>query len=101
MLDKLGGGMFGALGDQMQKMQADLERQEIEGSVAGGKVRIKMNGAQHVMAVRIDPVLMNDREMLEDFLAAALNDAVRQSKDLAAQQTARMMASMGLPPGMF
>jgi DNA-binding YbaB/EbfC family protein len=102
MFDKAGmGGMFGALGDQMRKMQEQVAQEEVEGSVAGGKLRVRVNGAQEVLAVRIDPSLMDDREMLEDLLTAATNDALRRSKEIAAQKMSAFASSLGLPPGLL
>lgn len=96
-----GGGMMGALGQQMKAIQDVIAKEEVEGSVADGKVRVRVNGAQEVLAVRIDPALMGDREMLEDLVTAAANDAMRRSKEVAAQKMQEFMASMGLPPGLF
>ncbi len=93
--------MFGALGEQMRRIQEEISREELEASVAGGKVRVKVNGAQEVLAVRIDPGLMGDREMLEDLLTAACNEAMRQSKEVAAKKMSAFAASMGLPPGLI
>lgn len=96
----LSGGM-GAIGQQMKAIQSAIAKEEVEGSVAGGKVRVRVNGAQEVLAVRIDPSLMNDREMLEDLMTAATNDAMRRSKEVAAEKMQAFMSSMGLPPGLF
>lgn len=95
------GGMLGGLQQQMQAFQAEAEREEVEGSVAGGAVVVKMNGAQEVLSVRIDPKVMDDREMLEDLVRAAVNDAGRRSKAAVAGKMATMMQAMGLPPGLF
>ncbi len=104
MNDLFGGGMGGMLGglqQQMQAFQAEAEREEVEGSVANGLVTVRMNGAQEVLGVRIDPKVMDDREMLEDLLRAAINDASRRSKAVVADKVAGMMSAMGLPPGLF
>lgn len=104
MFDKLGGmggGMFGALGEQMRRIQEEIAKEQVEASVAGGKVRVRANGAQEVISVRIDPALMDDREMLEDLLAAACNEALRQSKEVAAKRMGAFASSIGLPPGMI
>jgi DNA-binding YbaB/EbfC family protein len=99
-----GGGMAGMLGglqQQMAALQAQAEREEVEGTAGGGLVVIRMNGAQEVISVRIDPKAHADREMLEDLLVVATNDAVRKSKEAAARGLAGLAQSMGLPPGLF
>lgn len=95
------GGLLGGLQQQMQSLQAEAEKEEIEGMAGGSMVVVRMNGAQEVLAVRIDPRAMGDRELLEDLLRAATNDAVRRSKETTARKLAAFAQSMGLPPGMF
>ena len=105
MFDKLGGpgmgNMFGALGDQMRKVQDEIAREELDVPVAGGKIKVRVNGAQEVLAIRIDPSLMGDREMLEDLLTAGCSEALRQSKEAAARKLQAFTSSLGLPPGLF
>ena len=86
--------------EDMQKAQAELANLEVTGEAGGGMVKVVMKGTHEVMRVNIDPALMeDDKEMLEDLIAAALNDAVhkvaRQNKD----QMANMTAGLNLPPG--
>jgi DNA-binding YbaB/EbfC family protein len=95
------GGMLGGLQQQMKAIQAEAERAEVEGLAANGLVRVRMNGAQEVLAVHIDPKAQSDRELLEDLVRAATNDAVRQSKAAAAEKLAAFARSMGLPPGLL
>ncbi len=105
MTDPFGGmgGMSGLLGGfqkQMQELQAEAEREEVE-ATAGGLVTVRINGAQEVLSVRIDPKAMDDRELLEDLLRAATNDAVRRSKEVVAKKLGTLAAAMGLPPGLL
>ncbi len=93
-------GMLGGLQQQMKALQAEAEREEVE-ATAGGLVTVRMNGAQEVLGVRIDPRAMDDRELLEDLLRAATNDAVRRSKEVMAAKLGQLAQAMGLPPGMF
>ena len=60
------GGLLGGLQQQMKAMQEQAERAEVEGVAAGGLVRVRMNGAQEVLAVTIDPKALGDAELLED-----------------------------------
>lgn len=95
------GGLLGGLQQQMQALQAEAEKAEVDGVAANGLVTVRMNGAQEVLAVRIDPKAMADRELLEDLLRAATNDATRRSKEVVATKLAELAQAMGLPPGMF
>lgn len=85
----------------MQKMQEDLAKAEVTGSAGAGLVSVVMTGRHDVKRVHIDVSLMTeDKEMLEDLLAAAVNDAVRkietQNRDQMTKMTAGM--GMGIPP---
>lgn len=84
----------------MQKMQAEFVNLEVEGQSGGGMVKVIMNGRHDVKRVHIDPsVLGDDKEMLEDLIAAAINDAVRHVERLTQEKMASMTAGLGLPPG--
>jgi DNA-binding YbaB/EbfC family protein len=101
-MDPLGGmgGLLGGFQQQMQALQAEAEKEEVE-ATAGGRVTVRMNGAQEVVSIRIDPKAMDDRELLEDLLTAATNDASRRAKEVVARKLGQLAASMGLPPGLF
>ena len=100
-------GGLGNLLKQAQKMQEELQRtqerlaqEEVIGESGGGMVKITMNGKHEVKRVQIEPALMgDDREMLEDLLAAAINDAVRRVESESQQRMSGMMAGLKLPPG--
>ena len=87
---------------QMQeKMQQEIAALEVEGTAGGGMVKVTMNGRHEVRRVEIDPTVAgSDREMLEDLVAAACNDAVRRVGDAVQQHMAGAMGGMQLPPGM-
>jgi DNA-binding YbaB/EbfC family protein len=83
----------------MQKMQEDLAKAEVTGEAGAGLIRVVMNGRHDVKRVNIDDSLMTeDKEMLEDLLAAAVNDAVRKVEQQSREQMAKMTAGMGIPP---
>ncbi len=85
----------------MQKAQEQLGALEVTGESGGGMVKVVMNGRHEVRRVQIDPaVATSDREMLEDLIAAACNDAVRRVGEVVQQQMAGAMGGMQLPPGM-
>lgn len=101
-------GGIGNLMKQAQKMQADLQeaqerlaQEEVTGESGGGMVRITMNGKNEVRHVEIDDSLISDeKEMLEDLVAAAINDAVHKIADKTRESMAGLTAGMGLPPGL-
>jgi len=83
----------------MQKMQQDLANAEVKGEAGAGLVSIVMTGRHDVKHVTIDDSLMSeDKEMLEDLLAAAVNDAVRKIEVQNREQMQKMTAGMNLPP---
>jgi len=83
----------------MQKMQDELAQAEVKGEAGAGLVSVVMTGRHDVKRVHIDASLMTeDKEMLEDLLAAAVNDAVRKIEKNSRDHMAKMTAGMGLPP---
>ena len=86
--------------ENMQKAQAELADMEATGQAGGGMVSVVMTGRHDVKRVNIDAELMReDKEMLEDLLAAAVNDAVRQIESRTQEKMASVTAGMGLPSG--
>src|SRR5690606_20758046 len=82
----------------MQKMQEDLAKAEVTGEAGAGLIRAVMKGHTDVKRVNIDDSLMTeDNGMLEDLLAAAVNDAVRKLEQQSRAQIAKMTAGMGIP----
>lgn len=87
--------------ENMQKAQEEIANMEVTGQAGGGMVSVVMTGRHDVRRVSIDPSLMQeDKEMLEDLMAAAVNDAVRQIERQTQEKMSTMTAGMGLPPGM-
>src|ERR671910_1384635 len=85
----------------VQKAQEQLGALEVTGESGGGMVKVVMNGRHEVRRVQIDPsVDTSDREMLEDLVAAACNDAVRRVGEAVQQHMSDAMGGMQLPPGM-
>jgi DNA-binding YbaB/EbfC family protein len=87
---------------KMAKLQEELSQREVEATSGGGMVRVKMNGQQEVLAVQIDPQVFTDadKEMLEDLMAAAFNEARRQALDLAKEEMSKLTGGLPLP-GLF
>jgi len=89
-----------AMQEKMQQMQDEIANLEVTGESGAGMVRITLTGAQDVRNVKIDPDLMKeDREMLEDLIAAAFNDAVRKLEETRKEKMAGLTAGIPLPPG--
>ncbi|MAK90662.1 MAG: YbaB/EbfC family nucleoid-associated protein [Oceanospirillaceae bacterium] len=87
--------------EQLQKAQEQLADAEVTGESGAGLVKVTMNGRHDVKRVELDDSMMEeDKEMLEDLLAAAVNDAVRKIEERNKEEMGKMTAGMGLPPGM-
>jgi DNA-binding YbaB/EbfC family protein len=90
-----------ALQANMQKAQAEIAQMEITGEAGGGMVKITINGRHEARRVQIEPAVFgDDREMLEDLLAAAFNDAVHKLEAATQARMASLMGGLKLPPGM-
>ncbi len=83
----------------MAKAQEELALLEVEGQSGAGAVKVVMTCKHDVRRVVIDPAVMDDKEMLEDLIAAALNDANRRAESTAAEKMGGFTAGMQLPPG--
>jgi DNA-binding YbaB/EbfC family protein len=87
--------------DNMRKMQEQLATIEVEGQSGAGMVKVVMTCRHDVKRVSIDPSLLaDDKEMLEDLVAAAVNDAVRRVEATVQEKMAGVTAGLPLPPGM-
>ena len=86
--------------DNMKKMQESLGAIEVEGQSGAGMVKVVMTCKNDVKRVSIDPSLLgDDKDMLEDLVAAAFNDAVRKAEATAAEKMSGLTAGLPLPPG--
>jgi len=87
--------------ENVRRMQEQLASMEVEGQSGSGKVKVLMTCKHEVRRVTIDPSLAADeREMLEDLVAAAFNDAARRVDAMVAEKMSGVTAGMGLPPGL-
>ena len=84
----------------MQKAQEELAAIEVEGQSGAGAVKVVMTCKHDVRRVTIDPSVMDDKEMLEDLIAAALNDATRRVETTTQERMAGFTSGLNLPPGM-
>jgi len=86
--------------ENMRRMQEQLGTIEVEGQSGSGMVKIVMTCKHEARRVSIDPSLTADREMLEDLLVAAINDAARKVEATVAERMGSLAAGMGLPAGL-
>ena len=90
-----------AMQANMQKVQAELATIEVIGEAGGGMVKVTITGKHEVRRVQIEPaVVSEDREMLEDLIAAAVNDAVHKVEARVQEKMSSLTAGLQLPPGM-
>lgn len=101
-------GAMGQMMKQAQKMQEDMQKaqeeianMEVEGQAGGGMVKVVMNGRHELRKVELDDSLMSDdKEMIEDLLAAAVNDAVRRIEQQSSERMSGVTSGLNLPGGL-
>ena len=87
--------------ENLKKAQEEIAAMEVEGQAGAGMVKVTMTGRHDVKRVSIDPSLMgDDKDMLEDLIAAAVNDAVRRLETVTQERMGGLTSGFGLPPGM-
>ena len=88
--------------ENMQKMQEELEAKEIEASVGGGAVTVKVNGKKEVLDINIKPEVVDpdDIEMLQDLVLSAINEALRNVDEMQSSQMGKLTGGMNIP-GLF
>jgi len=87
--------------EDMQKAQQEIANMEVEGQSGGGMVKVLMNGRHEIRKVDLDDSLMSDdKEMIEDLLAAAVNDAVRKIEQQSKDKMSGLTDGLSLPGGM-
>lgn len=87
---------------KMEEVKEELAQKEIRVSSGGGMIEIVVNGQQEIKEIKIEPdvIDVNEKEMLEDLILAAVNESMRQSKEVAAQEMAKLTGGMNIP-GLF
>lgn len=90
-----------AMQDNLKRTQDELASLEVEGQAGSGLVKVLMTGKHDVKRVSIDASLLtDDKEMLEDLVASAFNDGLRQAEAMSQEKMSKVTAGMPLPPGM-
>ena len=97
---------FGGMLKQAQKLQADLARLQeelgnrtVEGTAGGGMVKARATGKQEILSIEIEKEVVDpeDLEMLQDLVTAAVNEALRKARELAAQEMGKLTGGVGIP----
>jgi DNA-binding YbaB/EbfC family protein len=90
---------------QAQQMQQNLQEQvsqiRVETSTGGGMVTVKMDGNKKVLSIHIDPEALDDRDMLQDMVRGAVNEATNRVDEEAQSKMGGLLGNMGLPPGLM
>jgi len=90
-----------AMQDNLKKAQEELEHIEVEGQSGAGLVKVLMTCKHDVRRVQIDPSLLSDdKDMLEDLVAASFNDAIRRAEETSQEKMGKLTSGLPLPPGM-
>lgn len=82
---------------KLEKIQQELEKATVEASSGGGAVTVVMTGQQQVQSVKISPEAVDDIEMLQDLVLTAMNEAVKKSKELAADRLGALTGGLKIP----
>ncbi len=88
--------------ERMKKIQEDVGVKTVEASAGGGVVTVVANGKQEIISIKIDPSVINsnDADMLQDLILAAVNEALRKSKDMMAEEMKQLTMGINIP-GLF
>jgi DNA-binding YbaB/EbfC family protein len=87
--------------EMQQQMQKKMRDTQVESSVGGGAVVVRMNGEKQMLSIKIEKDAAVDVEMLQDLVTAAVNEAARKVDAVMQNQLGGMLGGMGLPPGLF
>lgn len=92
-----------AMQAQMDAVQEEINKKEIETTVGGGVVKVKVNGKKEVVALEIDPEVVDpdDVDTLQDLIIGAVNEGLRQIEEISNEEMEKMTGGLGLPPGML
>jgi hypothetical protein len=87
------------LQQQMEAMQAEVGRKQVEATAGGGMVTVQANGKQELLSIKIDPEVISkdDAQMLEDLVLAACNEALRKSRELVQQELGKLTGGLKIP----
>lgn len=98
------GGLTNMLGDFQQRLESlkkEAEQTEVTAEAGGGAVTVKANGSNQILELSISDAAMEDRELLEDLVRAATNEALRRAQVASAEKLSELTSSLPLPPGIL
>ena len=95
------GPLFAGLKQAMEDMKRKAAETQCEGTAGGGLVRVVVSGDNQVVSISIDDSAMDDRELLEDLIRAAMSEALRKVKDAMAGQVGQLTGGLPIPPGLL
>ena len=95
------GALLGNLPQKMETMKRRTAELRVEGTAGGGLVTVRMTGSLDVDSVRIDPKAMDDRELLEDLVRAAVSDATQKARDELSRGMSDLTGGLPIPPGLL
>ena len=84
-----------------EKMQQEISQIRVDATAGGGMITVQMDGQKNLLAVKIDPEVAGDVEMLQDMIVAACSEAVKKVDGEIQQRMSGRLGGMGLPPGLF
>jgi len=87
--------------EMQQKLKEDVAKIRVEASAGGGMVTVQMDGQKNMLAIKIDPEVAGDVEMLQDMVLAACNEATKKVEEQVNSAMGGMLGGMGLPPGLL
>jgi len=92
-----------AMQAQMDAVQEEIDKKEIETTVGGGVVKVKINGKKEIVSLDIDPEVVDsdDVETLQDLIIGAVNEGIRQIEEYSNEEMGKLTGGLGLPPGMM
>lgn len=94
-------GMASRVQEELQRAQENLDKIEVEGAAGGGLVKVRASAKGRIVGVAIDESLLapSEKQMLEDLVAAAFNDARKKADEASSTEMAKMTSGLSLPPG--
>ncbi|BAV63646.1 YbaB/EbfC family nucleoid-associated protein [Sphingobium cloacae] len=94
-------GMANRVQEELQRAQENLDKIEVEGAAGGGLVKVRASAKGRIVGVSIDDSLLapSEKQMLEDLVAAAFNDARKKADEVSSSEMAKMTSGLSLPPG--
>jgi nucleoid-associated protein EbfC len=95
------GNLMGGLQQSIERMKESAKNTQVEGVAGGGMVRVIATGDNQIVSIHISPEAYEDRELLEDLVRAATNEALRKVKDVLAKELSGIAGGLPIPPGLI